>query len=129
MEMLKEFERMCDVNLGSITVSKHRIDLLNDKIRPVYTVPYRAEPTARQLAAEEINRVLTEEAMEPPTTEWSAPIVLAPKKGGPLCFCVDYRKLNAVTICGPYQLPSMDACIDSMRDIIVFYTQGANSGY
>ena len=44
-------------------------------------------------------------------------------------FCVDYRKLNAVTVKDTYPLPRMDECLDSLRDTKVFSALDAISGY
>ena len=43
---------------------------------------------------------------------WSAPVVMVPKKGGKLRFCVDYRGLNAVTIKDSYPIPRVDETLD-----------------
>jgi hypothetical protein len=37
-----------------------------------------------------------------------APIIFIPKPNGKLRLCVDYRKLNTVTIKDPFTLPLMD---------------------
>ena len=44
-------------------------------------------------------------------------------------FCVDYRKLNAVTVKYTYPLPRMDECLDSLGDTKVFSALEAISGY
>lgn len=31
-------------------------------------------------------------------TEWAVPLIFTPKKDGSLQFCIDYRKLNGVTV-------------------------------
>jgi hypothetical protein len=44
-------------------------------------------------------------------------------------FCIDYRRLNTVTVRDSYPLPRMDECIDSLGDARVFSTLDCNSGY
>ena len=44
-------------------------------------------------------------------------------------FCVDYRRLNAVTVKDTYPLPRMDECLDSLGDTKVFSALDAISGY
>lgn len=62
-------------------------------------------------------------------TNWTAPIVFALYKDGALRFCVDHRKLKAVTIKDSYLLPRMDKCMESLGDAQVFSTLDASSGY
>lgn len=55
--------------------------------------------------------------------------MFAPKNDGSLRFCVDDRKLNAVTVGDSYPLHRMDWCIDSPGEATIFSTLDANSGY
>lgn len=50
------------------------------------------------MEGEQIGEMLNLEVIEPATSEWASLIVLEPKKCGALCFCVDYRRLNADTV-------------------------------
>jgi hypothetical protein len=52
-----------------------------------------------------------------------------PKPDGSLCFCVDYHRLNAITVPGTNPLPRMDKCIDSLEDAVIFTILDFNSGY
>ena len=67
--------------------------------------------------------------IEPATSEWASPVVLITKKDGSIRFCVDYRKLNALTVKDSYPLPRMDECLDSLGDATIFSTLDCNSGY
>ena len=73
--------------------------------------------------------MLNEGVIEPASREWASPIVLVPKKDGSLCFCVDYRRLNAKTIADSYPLPRMEDCLDSLGDAAIFTTLDCNAGY
>ena len=52
--------------------------------------------------------------MEPSSSEWAAPIVLVKKKDGTLRFCLDYRRLNAVSRVYPYPMPRIDELLDRL---------------
>lgn len=61
-----------------------------------------------------------EKFTEAVSTEWASPIVLNQKNDGLLRLCVDYYKLNAVTIRDSYSVPCRDECFDSSAEVIVF---------
>jgi len=52
--------------------------------------------------------------MEPAQSAWSSPVVLVWKKEGSWWFCVDYRKVNSVTIQDAYPLPRIDESLDAL---------------
>ena len=52
-------------------------------------------------------------------------MLLAPKKDGTLRFCVEFRRLNALTIPETYPLPRMEDCIDNLGEARLFTTLDA----
>ena len=54
--------------------------------------------------------------IEESTSPWSSPIVLAKKKDKTKGFCIDYRRLNAVTIKDAFPLPRIDKIFDQLPD-------------
>ncbi len=126
--LLSRYGQMWDGTLGTIKEATHRIEFKSGS-RPVYTQPYRAGLKARAQEEEEITRMLSVGVIEPARCEWTSTIVLVPKSDGSLRFCVDYRRLNALTVREAYPLPRMDECIDSLGDATVFTTLECNSGY
>ena len=126
--MLKEFAPMWAGDLGQINTTEHHIDLVPGS-RPVAQQPYRAGPKARELEQREVDKMLREGVIEPSQSEWASPVVMVPKPDGTLRFCVDYRRLNAMTARDSYPLPRMDECIDSLGTAKIFSTLDCNAGY
>ena len=60
---------------------------------------------------------------------WLSLIVLVKKKNGQIRLCVDYRKLNKVTIKDAYPLPRIDDILDTIGDAKYFTTLDTVSGY
>ena len=62
---------------------------------------------ARQLEAMQESGVI-----QPSNSPWSSPVVMVRKCDGTHRFCVDYRKLNAVTKADTFPLPRIDDLLD-----------------
>ena len=126
--MLKKHEGAWSGQLGEINVTELRIDLKPDAI-PFKSAPYCAGPKTRELEKAEIDKQLAADIIEPACSEWAALVLFAPKKDGKLRFCIDYRKLNSMTVKDTYPLPRMDECIDTLGEAQYFTTLDAYSGY
>lgn len=62
-------------------------------------------------------------------TAWASPLAFVLNKDDTLIFCIDYIKLNDLTVRDLYRLQRMDQCIDSLRVAEVLPTIDANSAY
>ena len=126
--MLRKHESMWDGRLGEISVTEHHIDLVPGA-RPVKAHPYRQGLKGRELEDFEIQKQLKEGIIEPAYSEWASPVLFVPKMDGRLRFCIDYRKLNQLTVKDSSPNPRMDECIDTLGDATIFTTLNAYSGY
>jgi len=82
---------------------------------------------------EEVNKIINEMkengVIEESHSPWISPAVLVKKKDGSLRFCVDYRKLNAITVKDSYPLPRIDDILSQLSGNIWFSTLDLKSGY
>ena len=91
-------------------MTEHAID--TGDARPISCVPYRVSAVERRIITEKIAEMLRQRIIRPSFSPWAAPVVLVKKKSGDYRFCVDYRRLNAVTKRDVYPLPRMDDVFD-----------------
>jgi len=83
----------------------------------------------KEKAEEEVEKMLAKGIIEPLSSPWSSPVILVKKKDGTIRFCVDYRKVNGVTVKDSYPLPRIEDCLDALSGSQWFCTLELASGY
>ncbi|GBG79788.1 hypothetical protein CBR_g30050 [Chara braunii] len=101
-----------DADIGLSVVVQHEIQTGNHS--PIHYKPYRYSLTERKTALQRIKEFEANGWIEPATGPWSFPVVLVPKKNGSVRICIDYRKLNDITIKDVYPLPRIDDLLDAI---------------
>ena len=108
-----------DSELSCTSVVTHKIDTGDHS--PVKQQPYRTPMVYRDKIAQMVTEMQERGIVEPSSSPWASPVVLVPKKDGSLCFCVDFRHLNALTT----PLPRVDDILTGhARECQVFYYFG-----
>ncbi|GFW11110.1 retrovirus-related Pol polyprotein from transposon 297 [Trichonephila clavipes] len=104
--------------------------LLNESDHPpVSTAPYRLSPNRKEHLRKEIDNLLAHNIIEECESPYAAPVVLVPKSNGTVRLCIDYRKLNAITIPDKYPLPLMDVLLHDAKSTAFMSTLDLKSGY
>ena len=67
--------------------------------------------------------------IEPSISEWASPVCLVKKPDGTYRFCIDYRKVNAVSRKDAFPIPDIQDALDSLRGARWFATLDLLSGY
>ena len=93
-------------NLGYCTIEP--FEIITTTETPIVVPPYRKSFHERELINDEVKKMLESDIITVSNSRWSAPVVLIPKPDKTVRFCVDYRKLNKVTVQDPYPLPRVD---------------------
>ena len=73
--------------------------------------------------------MLTKNVVQPSNCPWASGILMVPKTDGSKRVCVDYRKLNDLTIKDLYPLPRIDDSIKQLIGAQCFSCLDLNSGY
>ena len=116
-----------DEDFGQTDVVQHQIHTgdappIRERHRPLPPSMYKEMKTLLHGMLEK--GVITESC-----SPWAAPIVLVKKKDGSWRFCVDYRKLNAITHKDAFPLPRIEETLTNLTRAQWFSTLDLASGY
>ncbi|GFT99987.1 hypothetical protein TNCV_1079981 [Trichonephila clavipes] len=106
---------------------EHRINTRNHL--PVAVPPYRMNPSKKEILKQEIDRLLSEGIIEECESPYASPVVLIPKPNGTFRLCIDYRKLNEITVADTYPLPRMDDLLHQAKLTPFMSTLDLRAGY
>ena len=79
---------------------------------PIRQKPHRTNPVERKIIQNHVSKMAERKVIRKSTSPWASPVILADKKNGKVRFCIDYRKLNNVTVKNAYPLPRMDQILE-----------------
>ena len=113
--------------LGKTSLVQHVID--TGDAMPIKQRPYRTTPQCRQEIDHQVKDMLQKGVIRESISPWSSPVVLVKKKNGSFRFCVDLRKVNAVTRKDSFPMPLVSDTLDALSGTKYFSTLDLKSGY
>ena len=94
-----------EFDIGHANVTEHVIRLSDDT--PIYQRPRRFPPPVASEIERQCEELQALDIIEPSMSPWNSPIVPIIKKGNGLRLCLDYRKLNKITIPDRHPVPNL----------------------
>ena len=87
---------------------------------PVFKAPYRMNTTKLVELKMQLQELMDKKYIIPSVSPWGALVLFFKKKNGTLRLCIDYRKINKVTVKNKYPFPRIDDLFDQMKEDKVF---------
>jgi hypothetical protein len=91
--------------------------------------PYRMNPQELEELKKQLADMLSKGLIRPSASPWGSPVLFVDKRDGTIRLCVDYRKLNEVTIKNKYPLPKIEDLFDQLNGAKVFSKIDLRTGY
>lgn len=106
----------------------HAIHLLPGAV-PVNVRPYRYSPLQKDEIERQVAEMIAAGTIVPSIGPFASPVLLVKKKDGTWRFCVDYRKLNSITLKNPFPMPIVDELLDELGGSKWFSKLDLRDGY
>jgi hypothetical protein len=129
--LLREFDDVCQPPSG-LPPSRFGKDFtinLEPGSAATWDTRYRMSPAELEEVRRQLDVMLQNGWIRPSESPFGAPILLVRKKDGSLRMCVDYRRLNAITVKNRAPLPRIEELFDQLRGATVFSTIDLAQGY
>ncbi|KAG1135610.1 hypothetical protein G6F37_012421 [Rhizopus arrhizus] len=129
--ILNEFPKLIPKENEPQTVTNapymHRIDT-GDAL-PVHVRDYRRPFAENEQIKKEVDEMLRKKVIEPSTSAWCSPVVMIKKSDESWQFCVDFRKLNAVTVKDKFPIGNLNELLDKLHGCKYLSTIDLKSGF
>jgi RNase H-like domain found in reverse transcriptase/Reverse transcriptase (RNA-dependent DNA polymerase)/Integrase zinc binding domain/Integrase core domain len=112
---------------GATTQALHAINLSNHI--PINCKPRRHTPEEQKVIDQEVDKMLKDEVIRPSISPYASEVVLVKKSSGSWRVCIDYRRLNAVTIRDRYPLPRIPDLLCRVQNSKFFIALDLRAGY
>ena len=118
---------LCDEDLGLCDHLKHTIPTTMDK--PIY-LPHCTIPVQLQAEVHKcLDTWLKQGIIWPSQSPYTSQVVIVHKKTGDIRLCVDFRALNAITVCNSFPLPRIEEALQVVKAAVQFTSLNLAQGY
>ena len=104
-------------DMGHTKAAEHKI-VLKDPDTPPFKERFRRIPPPQlDEVRDHLKLMLDAGVIRPSNSPWCNAVVLVRKKDGSLRFCIDFRKLNSLTVKDSHPLPASVRCWKALREL------------
>lgn len=125
--LVQEFATVFSEKPGKTDVIKHDIELTVNK--PISCKPYRVSPRQREILEAEIRRMIDLGVIIEADSDFTSPLILVEIPGRDPRPCVDYRRLNSVTVDQTYPIPNIEERVETVSKAKYISTLDLVRGY
>ena len=116
-------------DMGHTNATKHKIVLKDPDTPPFKERFCRILPSQLDEVREHLKLMLDAGVVRPSNSPWCNAVVLVRKKDGSLRFCIDLRRLTALTVKDSHPLPCICETLESLAGAAHYFTLDLNSGF
>ena len=130
--LLKEYHDIFSLekhDMGHTNATKHKIVLKDPDTPPFKEHFHRIPPPQLDEVREHLKLMLEAGVIWPSNSPWCNAVVLVRKKDGSLRFCIDFRKLNSLTVKDSHPMPRICETLESLAGAAHYSTFDMTSGF
>nr|GEW64165.1 hypothetical protein [Tanacetum cinerariifolium] len=120
--------RGCKLELGNSLFTIDLIPLGYGSFDVIVGMDWLA-PSKMQELSGKLQKLQDKGFIQPSHSPWGAPVLFVKKKDGSFHMCIDYRKMNKLTVENRYQLSRIDDLFDQLQGACHFSKIDLPSGY
>lgn len=114
--------------LGRTNIVNQEI-VLEPNTAPIYVKQYPVPVHRQEDLSKAVHEMLEKKVIRPSVSPWNSPLILVKKKGGELRPCVDFRRLNDVTVSDRFPLPRISELLQSLSGSVYFTNLDLQTAY
>ena len=126
-ELVYEYRDVFTNRPHSTTLEEHTIDLTTDE--PIRQKPYPLPYALRDSMRKEIKDMMDYDVIERTSSPYASPVVLVKKKDGSIRFCIDFRRLNRITIFDGEPMPTAEDIFSKLHNDRFLTTLDLSKGF
>ena len=130
--LLREYHNIFSLekhDTGHTKAPQHKIVLKDPDTPPFKERFHRIPPPLLDEVHAHLKMMLDARVIRLSNSPWCNTVVLVRKKDGSLSFCIDFRRLNSLTVKDSYPLPRICETLESLVGAAHYMTMDMNSGF